>query len=200
MSYYITHPPALNLTLPYNQHEENMKALILSFATVAFALNVQAQNTNVTDISKKTVTTVKDSDGEKKVVTTQNTTEKQNIEFQNAESNQLNKDMKASPVQVTSTVTVTGPDGRTRTVDVDRLAYYSVGGAKYQVKVDNSGYTMVDATGKRAGIIRQLGNNAYIYRANNATSYASFDANGNLVIQTYDDKTDTFTTTTYTRN
>ena len=108
--------------------------------------------------------------------------------------------MKATPVQVTNTVTVTGPDGRTRTVDVDRSAYYSVGGAKYQVKVDNTGYTMVDATGKRAGLIRQLGNNVYIYRANNQTSYASFDANGNLVIQTYDDKTDTFSTTTYTRN
>jgi hypothetical protein len=196
----VTSPPLLNLTLRYNQHEENMKALILSFATIAFALNVQAQNTNVTDISKKTVTTVKDSEGEKKVVRTENTTEKQNIEFQNANSTQLNKDMAASPVQVTSTTTVTGPDGRTRTVDVDRSAYYSVGGAKYQVKPDNTGYTMVDATGKRAGLLRQMGNNTYIYRTNNATSYASFDANGNLVIQTYDDKTDTFTTTTYTRN
>jgi hypothetical protein len=190
----------LKLTLLNNQHEENMKALILSFATVAFALNVQAQNTNVTGISKTTVTTVKDSDGEKKVVTKENTTEKQNIEFQNANSNQLNKDMAASPVQVTSTTTVTGPDGRTRTVDVDRSAYYSVGGSKYQVKVDNTGYTMVDATGKRAALLRQMGNNAYIYRANNGTSYASFDANGNLVVQSYDEKTDTFTTTTYTRN
>jgi hypothetical protein len=154
----------------------------------------------VTDISTKKVTTIKDSEGEKKVVTQQNTTEKQNIEFQNANTNELNKDMAASPVQVTSTVTVTGPDGKTRMVDVDRSAYYSVGGAKYQVKPDNTGYTMVDATGKRAGLLRQLGNNTYIYRANNSTSYASFDANGNLVIQTYDDKNDTFTTTTYIRN
>lgn len=177
-----------------------MKTFFLGIATIAFALNVQAQNTNVTDISKKTVTTIKDSEGVKKVVTQENTTEKQNIEFQNAESNQLNKDMKATPVQVTNTVTVTGPDGRTRTVDVDRSAYYSIGGAKYQVKPDNTGYTMVDATGKRAGLLRQLGNNVYIYRTPDQTSYASFDANGNLVIQTYDDKTDTFTTTTYTRN
>lgn len=177
-----------------------MKTLISGIAIAAFALNVQAQNTNVTDISKTTVTTVKDSEGEKKLVKQENVQEKQNIEFQNAESNQLNKDMKASPVQVTATTTITGPDGKSRTVDVDRSAYYSIGGDKYQVKVDNTGYTMTDPKGKRAGLLRQMGNNTYIYRANNQTSYASFDANGNLVVQSYDDKTDTFTTTTYTRN
>ena len=177
-----------------------MKALILGIALTAFTFSAQAQNKNVTDVSKTTVTTVKDSDGEKKLVKNENTQEVQNIEFQNAESNQLNKDMAASPVQVTSTTKITGPDGRTRTVDVDRSAYYSVGGAKYQVTVDNTGYTLMDASGKRAGLLRQLGNNSYIYRANNQTSYASFDANGNLVVQSYDDKTDTFTTTTYSKN
>jgi len=191
----------LNLTLYNNQkHEKNMKALILGIALTAFTFGAQAQNKNVTEVSKTTVTTVKDSDGEKKLIKNENTQEVQNIELQNAESNQLNKDMKATPVQVTSTTTITGPDGRSRTVDVDRSAYYSIGGAKYQVKVDNTGYTMMDTSGKRAGVLRQLGNNSYIYRANNQTSYASFDANGNLVVQSYDDKSDTFTTTTYTKN
>lgn len=177
-----------------------MKTLFLSIATVAFALNVQAQNQNVTNISKTTTTTVKDSEGEKKIVKQENVQEKQNIEFQNAESKELNKDLKATPVQVTATTTVTGPDGRSRMVDVDRSAYYSIGGAKYQVKVDNTGYTMVDASGKPSGLLRQMGNNVYIYRAKGQTSYASFDTSGNLVVQTYDDKTDTFTTTTYTKN
>lgn len=177
-----------------------MKTLISGIAIVAFALNIQAQNTNVTDISKTTVTTVKDSEGEKKLVKQENIREKQNIEFQNAESDQLNKSVKASPVQVTATTTITGPDGKTRVVDVDRSAYYSIGGDKYQIKVDNTGYTIMDPKGKKAGLLRQLGNNAYIYRTNNQTSYATFDSNGNLVIQTYDDKTDTFTTTTYMKN
>ncbi len=177
-----------------------MKRIILGIAIAAFAMNAQAQNQNVTDVSKTTVTTVKDSDGEKKLVKQENIQEKQNIEFQNAESNALNKDMKATPVQVTSTTQITGPDGKTRTVDVDRSAYYSIGGDKYQIKPDNTGYTMTDPKGKRTGLLRQMGNNTYIYRANGQTSYASFDANRNLVIQTYDDKTDTFTTTTYMRN
>lgn len=186
--------------MPCNQYEENMKRLFLSLAAIAFASGATAQNTNVTDISKTTVTTVKDSDGERKLVTKEDIKEKQNIEFQNADSNQLNKDMKATPVQVTETVTVTGPDGKTRVVDVDRSAYYSIGGAKYKVSVDNIGYTMTDATGKPAGLLRQMANNTYIYRAGNQTSYASFDSNGNLVVQTYDDKTDSFTKTVYTKN
>lgn len=177
-----------------------MKTIITSIAIVALALNVQAQNKNVTDISKTTVTTVKDSDGEKQLVKKEETKEVQNIEFQNADSKELNKDMKATPVEVVSTTTVTGPDGKSRQVDVDRSAYYSIGGNKYQVKVDNTGYTMTDAKGKRSGLLRQMGNNVYIYRTNNQTSYASFDNSGNLVVQTYDDKSDTFTTTTYTKN
>lgn len=177
-----------------------MKTLITGIALAAFALNAQAQNKNVTDISKTTVTTVKDSEGEKKLVKNEKTKEVQNIEFQNAESDKLNKNMKATPVQVTSTTTITGPDGKSRTVDVDRSAYYSIGGAKYQVKPDNTGYTMTDQSGKSTGLLRQMGDNSYIYRANNQTSYASFDDSGNLVIQTYDDKNDTFTSTTYMRN
>lgn len=177
-----------------------MKALLFTIAALAFASGANAQNTNVTDISKTTVTTVKDSDGEKKIITKEDVKEKQNIEFQNAESGELNKDMKATPVQVTETVTVTGPDGKTRVVDVDRSAYYSIGGAKYKVSPDNTGYTMTDAAGKRAGLLRQMGNNTYIYRTGDQTSYASFDNAGNLVIQTYDDKTDSFTKTIYTKN
>ena len=177
-----------------------MKTIVSAIAISAFFVNVQAQNTNVTDISKTTVTTVKDSEGEKKLIKNENIKEKQTIEFQNAESNQLNKDMKASPVQVVATTTITGPDGKTRTVDVDRSAYYSIAGNKYQIKPDNTGYTVTDPKGKRAGLLRQLGNNVYIYRANNQTSYASFDESGNLVVHNYDDKSDTFTTTTYTRN
>lgn len=177
-----------------------MKKLILGIAVVAFSLNAQAQNQNVTNVSKTTVTTVKDSDGEKKLVKDENIKEVQNIEFQNAESNALNKDMKASPVQVTSTVQITGPDGRTRTVDADRSAYYSIGGDKYQVTVDNIGYTMMDGKGKRAGVLRQTANNSYIYRTKDKTAVGWFDANGNLVLQTYNDKTDSFTTETYTRN
>jgi len=177
-----------------------MKSFFVTLAMGCFAIAANAQNKNVTDVSKTTVTTVKDSQGEHQVVKNENTQEVQNIEFQNADSNALNKDMKATPVQVMSTVQVTGPDGKTRTVDVDRSAYYNIGGQKYKVSVDNVGYTMTDPSGKRAGLLRQMGNNSYIYRSGNVTSYANFDASGNLVISTYDDKNDKITTTTYSKN
>lgn len=180
-----------------------MKILVTGIAAMLFTLNAQAQNQNVTNVSKTTVTTVKDSDGEKKLVKDETIKEVQNIEFQNPESSALNKDMKASPVQVTSTVQITGPDGRTRMVDVDRSAYYSKGGGdKYRVMIDNTGYTVVDPKGKKAGLLRQMTSspNTYIYRSKNRTSIGYFNENGDLVLETYDDKTDQMTVETYKRN
>ena len=49
-----------------------MKKVILGAFAILFAASLQAQNTNVTDVSRKTVTTVKDSEGEKKLVKNEN--------------------------------------------------------------------------------------------------------------------------------
>jgi len=163
-------------------------------------LMVSAQNTNVTDVSKKTVVTVKDSEGEKKLVKNENTKEVQNVELHDADSKALNKDVKPSPVQVTATTTVTAPDGTTRTVDVDRSAYYSLGGNKMRFAIDPAGYTVTNEKGKREALLRRAGNNSYIYRTKDKTSIGYFDTNGNFVLESYDDKTDKVTTEVYTRN
>ena len=42
-----------------------MKTIFLMAGVLLFSINSQAQNKNVTDVTKTTVTTVKDSDGEK---------------------------------------------------------------------------------------------------------------------------------------
>ncbi|HEX9981089.1 MAG TPA: hypothetical protein VGB50_11055 [Flavobacterium sp.] len=177
-----------------------MKTLIFGITAGLFTLGIQAQNKNVTDVSKTTVTTVKDSEGEKKLVKRENVQEVQNIEFQNAESDALNKDVKPSPVAVTSSTEVTLPDGTTRTVDVDRSAYYSLGENRYRVALDNAGYTVSDPTGKRAAILRKTSNNSYIFRSKDKTSIGYFDTSGNLVLETYDDKSDKVTVETYRRN
>ena len=158
------------------------------------------QNQNVTDVSRTTTTTIKDSDGQKQLVKQENVQEVQDIELQNAESKDLNKDVKDTPVQRTSTTQVTGPDGQTRVIDVDRTAYYSSGGNKYRVAIDNSGYTVTTPDNKKAAILRKTSNNNYIYRSKDKTAIGYFDANGNLVLETYDDKTDKITVETYTRN
>lgn len=165
--------------------------LILSFMLAVFvSAGALAQNTNVTKTSKTTVTTIKDSDGEKKLVRTQNVDQQQKIEFQDAESNALNKDVKATPVQVVSSTQVMLPDGTTRVVDVDRTAYYTMGEHEYKVYLDNKGYAMVGKENQNKAVLRHLSDNSYIYKAGDKISVGHFDQDGNLVLQSYDDKTD----------
>ena len=161
-----------------------------------FTLNTQAQNTNIKTEVQTNVLTTKDSKGEKKIIKTQEIKEIQNVELKDADSNVLNKDIKESPVQVIATTAVSA-DGVTKVIDVDRSAYYNLGGEKYKVATDTSGYTMFLPDGKKTAILRKTSNNNYIYRTKNATSYGYFDANGNLVLESYDDKTDKITVTTY---
>lgn len=171
--------------------------------TFAFALllsvGMQAQNTNVTDVTKKTVTTVKDSDGEKKVVKEQHIKAKQTIQLENADSKTLNKDMKASPVEMISTTTVTNPDGTTRTVAMDRSAAYQYDGKNYMLSLDPSGYVVTDVNNENIGILRSTTSNSYIFRGKNSISVGYFDINGNLVLDTYDDTSDKVTTRTFIR-
>ena len=176
-----------------------MKSIAFVVAAGLMTLSVQAQNTNTTSVSRTTTTTIKDSEGEKKLVKKENVKETQNVEFHNADSNQLNKDVKPSPVQVTATTSVTLPDGSTRLVDVDRSAYYSLGGNKYKMALDKTGYTIMDQAGQRAAVLRQTTNNNFIYRTKDRTSFGYFDENGNLVLETYDDKTDKITVETFTK-
>lgn len=173
-----------------------MKTIILGLSAFLVSLTTQAQNENIKAEVKTTVTTTKDSEGEKKSVKTEVVKEVQNIELKDADSNALNKEMKQTPVQVTATTAIT-TNGITKVIDIDRSAYYNLNGKKYQVSSDNSGYTMYLPDGKKAAILRKTSNNNYIYNANNKTSYGYFDANGNLILESYDYKTDKVTVTTY---
>ena len=176
-----------------------MKTTALLLTAFLFSLNGQAQNQNVTNVTKTTVTTVKDSDGEKQIVKKQDVQEVQSIELQNAESKELNKDLKQTPVQVTSTTQITNPDGSTRTVDMDRSSYYESNGQKYQVQLDASGYTITSPQSKKPALLRKTSTNSYIYRTKDQTAIGYFDTNGNLVLETYDDKSDRVSIQTFTK-
>jgi len=174
-----------------------MKTIILGMAAFLFALNIQAQNKNVKSEVKTTVTTIKDSDGKKEIIKTQDVKEVQNIELKDADSNVLNKEVKETPVAVTATTAVSA-NGMTKVIDVDRSSYYVLNGKKYQVSNDKGGYKMVYPDGKNTAILRRTSNNNYIYKTKTNTSFGYFDADGNLVLETYDEKTDKITITTYT--
>ncbi|MEW5675903.1 hypothetical protein ABGT15_06280 [Flavobacterium enshiense] len=166
-----------------------MKTTLLTLMALFVSVNVLAQNKNVQQEVKTTVTTIKDSDGERKIVKKEKVNEVQNIELQDADSKVLNKDTKETPVQVTSTTEVT-VDGVTRTVDIDRSAYYLMDGEKYQIAVDKTGYSMSIPKSKKTALLRKTSNNNYIYVNKDKVSVGYFDKDGNLILETYDEKND----------
>ncbi|MFC4740692.1 hypothetical protein ACFO3U_11880 [Flavobacterium ponti] len=166
-----------------------MKNLIVTLSLILCTSYGFAQNKNVQTEEKTTVRTVRDSDGEKKIVKKEEKQEVQNIEFEDNGKNTLNKDMKNTPVEVTSKTEVS-VDGVTRSIDVDRSAYYNLDGTKYEVAVDKTGYSLKNTKGKNLGILRKTSNNNYIYVENNKVSVGYFDNDGNLILETYDSKND----------
>lgn len=166
-----------------------MKNLIVTLSLILCTSYGFAQNKNVQTEEKTTVRTIRDSDGEKKIVKKEEKQEVQNIEFEDNGKNTLNKDMKNTPVEVTSKTEVS-VDGVTRSIDVDRSAYYNLDGTKYEVAVDKTGYSLKNTKGKNLGILRKTSNNNYIYVENNKVSVGYFDNDGNLILETYDSKND----------
>lgn len=173
-----------------------MKIIAIGMVGFLLSINSQAQNKNVKTEVKTKITTIKDSQGEKKLIKTEEIKETQAVELMDADSNVLNKDTKETPIEVTATTKITA-DGVTRLIDVDRSAYYELNGVKYQVSNDKSGYTIFSPDGKKSGLLRKTSNNNYIFKAKDKTSFGYFDANGNLVLESYDEATDSITITTY---
>lgn len=169
-----------------------MKTVILGIFAFLFSINGQAQNQNVKTEVKTTITTVKDSDGQKQIVKSEEVKEVQNIELKEAQPNTLNIDVKDSPVKVTS-VTKVNANGVSKIVDVDRSAYYMLNGQKYQVATSGNGYTMTIPNKRKTATLRRTSNNNYIYRNRSKVSFGYFDENGNLILETYDQRTDKIT-------
>jgi hypothetical protein len=168
-----------------------MKTIILGTFALLLSVSMQGQNQNKKSETIIKTTTVKDNKGEHKVVKKEVTNEVQNIELKDVPAGTLNTDVQPTPTQATTTTSVS-VDGQERIVDVDHSAYYSNNGEKYQVLADNSGYKV---TNNISGIslLRRTSNNNYIYRNKDKFAVGHFDKNGNLVLETYDEKSDKVT-------
>lgn len=164
---------------------------------LALGLTATAQvNKNVTKETKTTTTTVNDGTQQKKLVKSETRSAQQQLELKDAESKKLNKDIAPTPVQVTQSTTISG-DG-IPTQEIDRSSYYVMNGQRFQLSVDRSGYRVSTDSNPNYGMLRRTSNNNYIYRSGNTTSYAYFNQDGNLVVESYDDKTDGVTVQTFT--
>jgi hypothetical protein len=166
-----------------------MKKIILSTLALTMSLVINAQNVNVKSEEKTVITTIKDSDGERKIVKTVETNEEQKVTLGEEKPNSINIPTTISPVDVTETTKVS-VNGNVKSVDVDHSAYYSLNGEKYQVKSEKSGYTVTSSKNRNSGVLRRTSNNNYMYINNKKVSYAYYDNDGNLVIETYNPKTD----------
>ena len=165
-----------------------MKTIVIAVFTFLFTVTIQSQNQNKKVETITTTTTVKDNKGERKVVKKEELKEVQDIQLKEVPEGTLNTDIQPTPTQVTATTKV-NINGEERIVDVDRSAYYSYNGEKYQVLADKSGYTV--STPNSISLLRKTANNTYIYKNKDKFAIGHFDANGNLVLETYDEKTDT---------
>lgn len=174
-----------------------MKSLMLSLFTILLSFGSQAQNTNTKAEVKTVTTTIKDSKGEKKIVKSEEIKEVQNIELEEAKPNTLNIPIKESPVAVTTKTKVV-VNGETKSEIVNHSAYYSMGGANYQIKSDRMGYVMTNPNNQNLSLLRKTSNNNYIFKNKDKFSVGYFDADGNLVLETYDEKTDSVVLEKYT--
>lgn len=168
-----------------------MKSILFGILFICATSTINSQNKNVKDETKTTTTTVVDSKGEKTYVKKENTREVQNIELKEQNPKNINMDLKDSAVMVKSTTTITNPDGSTRTVDIDRSSYYLLNGKKYNVALDSRGYRILSEDKKEEAFLRKTSTNSFIYRNKNKIAIGYFDVEGNLILETYDPKTDT---------
>ncbi|MAZ29412.1 MAG: hypothetical protein CL868_20355 [Cytophagaceae bacterium] len=80
---------------------------------------------------------------------------------------------------------------------------YSNEGNSYALEEDAKGYNILSVNGevkKPMAKLRKLSSVGYIYTDNDGTSFAHFDKKGNLVVETYDNATDTVIVKNYTLN
>ena len=173
---------------------KNIAAIL--FLSLSIALNAQT-NKNVTEETKTTTTTVNNGATPQQVTKTEKTSAQQNIELKDAESKKLNKDVKPTPTQVTATTTVSGTGVPTQVVSSS--SYYTMDNTKYQFVTDPAGYRISTPDNTNYAIIRKAANNNYIYKTKDMTSIGYFDANGNFVVESYDEKTDRMVIETFTK-
>jgi hypothetical protein len=174
---------------------EIMKAIIIIIALI-FSLNVQTQNVNIKETTQTTVTTVKNSQGDKKYTKKENVREVENIELKQAKPHTINVEMKDSPTRSTTTTNITNSDGTNASFNVKQSSYYMINGNKYTLNQDGSGYVLTSGN-MRSALLRKTSTGSYVFVSKTKTAIGHFDVNGNLIIETYDNKSDKIITETY---
>jgi hypothetical protein len=167
-----------------------MKTIAIA-VLMALGLTANAQDKNKTEEIKTTTVTVNDGAGKpKKVTKTETVSSNQNIELKDANSNKLNKEATYTTQNVNKSVTIEGDGVPT---------YYSLNGERYIFVTDKTGYKVASPNNINYAVVRKTANGQYIYKTKDSTSIGYFNNNGDFVVETYDDKSDTVTVQTFTK-
>lgn len=152
-----------------------------------------AQNQNVQKETLTTTTTIKDSKGEQKIVKTEEVKEIQKVAIGDEQPGTKNIPQVEAPVDVTKTTKV-AVNGDLKALDVKHSTHYKSNGVDYELQSDDLGYSIIIPNNKKRALLRRTSNDNYIYTNRNVISLAHFDKDGNLILETYDQKTDTVKT------
>ena len=174
-----------------------MKTLFILLSTSLFTTMVVAQNKDILDVTKTTTTTIKDANGERKIVKKQETKEVQNIELKDAKPNTINVEVKDSPVQVQTVTKISDSEGNTTFVEKDHSGNYVLNGVTYQLILDTKGYLLSTAVQKKVVLIRKTGTTSLILPTKEYSGVGYFDADGNLIIEKYFNNSITLITDKY---
>lgn len=163
-----------------------MKKLLLIFTLAAFTSAFAQENTNTIKETTTTKTAVKDSKGTKVSSKSMTVSEKQRLELQAKNSNQTNQEVKMSPVKVNTEVS------------------YGYEGNRFQFlnQKDKDGYRLMNVrdnkTQNEYAIIKPTSQDGYyIYSKDGKSSFGYFNADGNFVVERYDENLDAIVSDVY---
>lgn len=172
-----------------------MKIAISSIMTLLFCFTINAQNKNVV---KETKTTILKVNNGTPTVKTEETEAVQAVETEASTNHKNVRDVKNTPVQITKKVTL-AKDGKIVETLSSLSSLYSLNNKQYEFTSDGNGYKVGTAENGNLGILRKTPNNNWIYKTKDGgISFGFFDADGNLVLERYDENTDNVVVETFT--
>ncbi len=161
-----------------------MKKIVFILAFAAFSMSYAQENKNEIKETVVTKTTVEDSQGRDVSTKAVTKTEQQVIALENSDANKTNQNVTMLPAKVDTNVT------------------YSNDGVNYKFESQKKGYRMMSNSADNASedyaVLRPSSQKGYyIMSQDGNSSFGYFNQNGNFVVESYDEASDSIVTTVY---
>lgn len=161
-----------------------MKKIAFILALATFSMSYAQENKNEKKETVVTKTTVQNSKGEEVSTKAVTKTEEQVIALERSDANMTNQNITMLPTKVDTNVT------------------YSNDGVDYSFEAQNKGFKMMSRddvnNSEDFAILRPSSQKGYyIMSQDGVSSFGYFNQNGNFVVESYDETSDSIVTTVY---